>query len=112
MIRIAASAISGFYLADINLQVITIEVYRLAEMPVLSAIPLFTFAGYLLGEGKASQRLVRLSNSIIGCAKIKTATAIGMATTHIPRIVCRQSVLNCDLEEECNRDMTGKIAVV
>ena len=65
-IVIAASAISGFYLADISLQVITIEVYRLAEMPVLSAIPLFTFAGYLLGEGKASQRLVRLSNSIIG----------------------------------------------
>ena len=63
---IAASAISGFYFSDISLQVITIEIYRLAEMPVLSAIPLFTFAGYLLGEGKASQRLVRLSNAIIG----------------------------------------------
>ena len=63
---IAASAISGFYFSDISLQVIAIEIYRLAEMPVLSAIPLFTFAGYLLGEGKASQRLVRLSNAIIG----------------------------------------------
>ena len=63
---IATSAISGFYFNDIDLQVIAVEIYRLAEMPVLSAIPLFTFAGYLLGEGQASQRLVRLSNAIVG----------------------------------------------
>ncbi len=63
---IAASAITGFYLNDTSLQIISVEIYRLAEMPVLSAIPLFTFAGFLLGEGQASQRLVRLSNAIIG----------------------------------------------
>ena len=63
---IAASAIAGFYLNDIDLQIITLEIYRIAEMPVLSAIPLFTFAGYLLGEGSAPQRLVRLSNAIVG----------------------------------------------
>jgi tripartite ATP-independent transporter DctM subunit len=35
-------------------------------MPVLLAIPLFTFAGYLLGEGKASTRLVNLTNALLG----------------------------------------------
>ncbi len=63
---IAASAMLGFYSADIDLSVISIEIYRLAEMPVLLAIPLFTFAGYLLGEGKASTRLVNVTNSLLG----------------------------------------------
>ncbi len=63
---IACSAMLGFYSADIDLAVISIEVYRLAEMPVLLAIPLFTFAGYLLGEGQASTRLVNLTNSLLG----------------------------------------------
>ena len=63
---IALSAMLGFYSQDVDLSVISIEVYRLAEMPVLIAIPLFTFAGYLLGEGNASTRLVNLSNSLLG----------------------------------------------
>lgn len=63
---IALSAMIGFYSQDVDLSVISIEVYRLAEMPVLLAIPLFTFAGYLLGEGKASTRLVNLTNSLLG----------------------------------------------
>jgi hypothetical protein len=42
------------------------EIYRVAEMPVLLAIPLFTFAGYLLGESRAPRRLVRLSNALLG----------------------------------------------
>ncbi|MDH3635027.1 MAG: TRAP transporter large permease subunit [Gammaproteobacteria bacterium] len=63
---IALSAMIGFYGLDVDLSVISIEVYRLAEMPVLLAIPLFTFAGYLLGESKASTRLVNLTNSLLG----------------------------------------------
>ena len=63
---IALSAMLGFYSEGIDLQVISIEIYRLAEMPVLIAIPLFTFAGYLLGEGNASTRLVKLTNAFIG----------------------------------------------
>jgi C4-dicarboxylate transporter DctM subunit len=47
---IALSAMLGFYSQGIDLSIISIEVYRLAEMPVLLAIPLFTFAGYLLGH--------------------------------------------------------------
>ena len=35
-------------------------------MPILLAIPLFTFAGYLLSESKAPQRLVAVTQSLIG----------------------------------------------
>ena len=63
---IAAGALLGFYQADIDLSAVAIEFYRLAEMPILLAIPLFTFAGYLLGESRAASRLVRLSQAVLG----------------------------------------------
>ncbi len=63
---ILASALLGFYHADIELSVVAIEFYRLAEMPVLLAIPLFTFAGYLLSESQAPRRLVRLTQALLG----------------------------------------------
>jgi len=63
---IAASAMWGFYNNDIDLSIIPLEIYRIAEMPVLLAIPLFTFAGYLLSESQAPHRLVRLTQALIG----------------------------------------------
>jgi tripartite ATP-independent transporter DctM subunit len=63
---IAASALLGFYEAGYDLQLVPIEIYRLAEMPLLLAIPLFTFAGYLLGESQAARRLVRLTQAWLG----------------------------------------------
>ena len=63
---IAAAALLGFYRAEVDLSVFAIEFYRLAEMQVLLAIPLFTFAGYLLGESRAPQRLVRVTNAVLG----------------------------------------------
>jgi tripartite ATP-independent transporter DctM subunit len=63
---IAASAMLGFYSEEIDLSVISIEIFRLSEMSILLAIPLFTFAGYLLGEGQASTRLVNLTNCLFG----------------------------------------------
>jgi tripartite ATP-independent transporter DctM subunit len=63
---IAASALWGFFQQDVSLSVVAIEIYRLTEMPVLTAIPLFTFAGYLLGESKAPQRLVRITDALLG----------------------------------------------
>ena len=63
---IAASAMLGFARQDIDLSVTAIEFFGLAEMPILLAIPLFTFAGFLLGEGQAPQRLVRLSQALLG----------------------------------------------
>jgi len=63
---IAASALLGFHREGVDLSVLGIEIYRLAETPVLLAIPLFTFAGYLLGESQAPKRLVRLTNALLG----------------------------------------------
>ncbi len=63
---IAAGAFWNFYQADIDLQAIAIEFYGIAEMPILLAIPLFTFAGYLLSESNAPRRLVRLTSALLG----------------------------------------------
>ena len=40
---IAAGAFWNFHQAEIDLQAIAIEFYGIAEMPILLAIPLFTF---------------------------------------------------------------------
>lgn len=63
---IAASALWGYHAQEIDLSAIAIEIYRVAEMPVLVAIPMFTFAGYMLGESGAPKRLVRLSDAWLG----------------------------------------------
>ena len=63
---IAASVMVNFARDGVDLTVVIIEVYRLAEMPVLLAIPLFTFAGYLLAESNAPKRLVRITNVFFG----------------------------------------------
>jgi len=63
---IAAGAMLSFHLAGIDPSVLAIEVFRLAEMPVLLAIPLFTFAGYLVSESGAPGRLVRLTSALLG----------------------------------------------
>ena len=65
----------GFYSADIPLAVIATELYRLAEMPILVAIPLFTFAGYMMGEGGAPKRLVRLTDALIDYANFSGTNA-------------------------------------
>ena len=65
-IIIATSALYGFHSIDIDLSVIAIEIYRISDTPVLVAIPLFTLAGYVLGESKASERLVRVTDALLG----------------------------------------------
>lgn len=63
---IGASALAGFHFAGIDGQAVIIEIYRLTDMPILVAIPLFTLAGYLLGESEAPRRLVRLTDALLG----------------------------------------------
>lgn len=63
---IAASAMWNFHREGIDLSVMGIEMYRIAEMPILLAIPLFTFAGYLLSESGAPGRLVRFTQAFLG----------------------------------------------
>ena len=54
---IAASAMLGYHGEGIDLMALAIEVIGLSSMPFLSAIPLFTVAGYLLSESKR-QKLI------------------------------------------------------
>ncbi len=63
---IAAIALLGFNAAGQSGTAVAIEFYRLADMPALIAIPLFTLAGYLLAESQAPRRLVRLTNALFG----------------------------------------------
>ena len=63
---IAASALIGFAASDLDLMIVPMEIFRVSEIPVLMAIPLFTFAGYLLGESQAPRRLVRVTNVLLG----------------------------------------------
>ena len=61
-----AAAMLGLYTSQVEFSAILIEIFRLANAPVLLAIPLFTFAGYLLSQGGTSARLVRFSRSPFG----------------------------------------------
>jgi tripartite ATP-independent transporter DctM subunit len=63
---ILAVAMAGFTKTGIDLTVIPIEIYRLAETPLLLALPLFTLAGYVMAESKTSERLVRLTQAFLG----------------------------------------------
>ena len=61
-----AASMLGFYSADIDLAIVAIELYRIVDTPLLVALPLFTFSGYLLSEANTSTRLVNLMQSVFG----------------------------------------------
>lgn len=63
---IAAVALLGFHQAGYDLIAVAVEYYRLGDKPGLIAIPMFTLAGYLLGESGTPRRLVRLSMALLG----------------------------------------------
>jgi tripartite ATP-independent transporter DctM subunit len=63
---IAGLTVFLFFSAEIDISAIIIEMHRMATTPVLVAIPLFTFAGYLLSASGAPKRLIRLSNAVLG----------------------------------------------
>lgn len=63
---ILSVAIVGFFYQEIDLTVIPIELYRITNTPLLLALPLFTFTGYLMGKSNTSKRLVRLSSAVLG----------------------------------------------
>ncbi|MEK9821926.1 MAG: TRAP transporter large permease subunit [Gammaproteobacteria bacterium] len=65
-IVILAAAMLGFYLAEIPLTVVAIEIYRIVDTPLLLALPLFTLSGYVLAESKLSSRLVSVTRAFLG----------------------------------------------
>lgn len=63
---ILGAAALGFYAMDTPLSVLHINLYQLSDSVVLMALPLFTFAGFLLGEARTADRMVRLSQAAFG----------------------------------------------
>ena len=67
-------AAAFLFLSDfVPLAAIPAESYRLAVSPTLAAIPLFTLTGFLLAEGGASERLLRVFRALFGWAPGSTA---------------------------------------
>ena len=61
-----AAAMLAFVGAEISPSVIMVDLNRIFMNPTLIAIPLFTFAGYMLAESKAPTRLVNLARAVFG----------------------------------------------
>jgi len=80
-IIISASALLSFYLVGIDSSIVVIEMYRLAKTPMLIAIPLFAFAGYVLAESQAPSRLVRVSRAVLGWLPGGLAVVVILACT-------------------------------
>lgn len=55
-----------FFTDGTPIAAVSAETLRLVESPSLPAIPLLTVAGFILGEGGAAKRLVRVSRAWIG----------------------------------------------
>ncbi len=63
---IATSALLSFAMAELDSSLVIIEMYRMANMPILISIPLFAFSGYLMAESGSPQRLLRVSRALMG----------------------------------------------
>ncbi len=64
---LSAYAMIGFYSTNIPFTALIVDLYnKFASNPLLYTIPIFTFAGYILAESKASLRMVNLSKAMLG----------------------------------------------
>ena len=63
---LGGAAVLLFLRDAVPMAAVPVETYRLAVSPTLPAIPLFTLTGFLLAEGKASQRLVAVFRALFG----------------------------------------------
>ncbi|MDE2491670.1 MAG: TRAP transporter large permease subunit [Elusimicrobia bacterium] len=63
---LGALALWLFHADGIQSTAVIIELARLSSLPALIAIPLFTFAGYVLAESGAPKRLVALAEALFG----------------------------------------------
>jgi len=70
-----------FWNAGLPVASVPVETYRLVASPVLPSLPLFTLAGYLLVEGGASVRLLRVYTALFGWLPggLAITTAVGCA---------------------------------
>jgi len=65
-VGMAGLAMLLFFADGTPIASVPVETYRLVASPTLPAIPLLTVAGYILAEGGASHRLLRLAKALVG----------------------------------------------
>ncbi len=63
---IGAGALYLFGADQIDSSAVIVEMLRLASLPALIAIPLFTFAGYVLAESGSPKRMLKLGSALFG----------------------------------------------
>ena len=56
----------GFHPDASSLQIVWIDFFEISQSPLLTALPLFAFAGYLLARSGAPRRLLRFSRALLG----------------------------------------------
>ena len=65
-IGFAGLTMLGYVSTDTDIVTLVIEMSGVASAPALVAIPLFTFAGYLMADSGTPARLVRLARAGVG----------------------------------------------
>lgn len=65
-IVISALALISFHSVEIDPSVIIIDMTRLGDTPLLISLPLFIFAGTMLSESGAPERILKLSRLLFG----------------------------------------------
>ena len=63
---LGGAALLLFFADGVPVAAIPVEAYRIVVSPTIPAIPLFTLTGFLLAEGGASGRVVRLFRALVG----------------------------------------------
>jgi TRAP-type C4-dicarboxylate transport system permease large subunit/TRAP-type C4-dicarboxylate transport system permease small subunit len=75
---LGGSAVLLFLIEGIPAAAVPAETYRLAVSPTLPAIPLFTLAGFLVAQGDASKRLLRVFRAFLGWLPGGTAVVVAV----------------------------------
>lgn len=65
-VMLGGAALILFWGEDLPIASISLTHYSMVTNPTLPTVPLFTLAGYFLAEGGASQRLIRVFQSLLG----------------------------------------------
>jgi len=65
-ILLGGAALLLFWGDGVTVAAIPAETYRIVASPIFPTIPLFTLAGFVLSEGGASERLVRVFRALFG----------------------------------------------
>jgi C4-dicarboxylate transporter DctM subunit len=65
-VTLGGAALILFWGQELPIASIPLDHYRLVTNPTLPTIPLFTLSGYLLAEGGASKRLIRVFQALFG----------------------------------------------